>query len=630
MRDTQHPGIHPFAAFRRPHASPFKGGRARSCHSRPPVAPRPSIVAEYRFLIGRLIDRETLERAIDTAYGWGVDPHEVMIALGWVARENYVAVLAHHLQMPMFASRSASFPAHVPTILVDGTAGSPHEIARQVATRQAYGQAVALASRDFIEQLARPPSEARRSERAVESLLRERPQLSAGTPVWFWQVLLWVILFGLVLGAGMIAPGVAFDAVLAVLVLAFFPVVLLRARIVLGLLSGAAKGRARQPPRTPDAELPNYSILVPLFREGAILPDLLRALSNLDYPAAKLDVILVLESIDRETQRAAARLNLPGFIRVVIVPESLPRTKPKALNYALPFARGDYVVVYDAEDVPDPHQLRGALALFRAAEEQLVCVQARLNIYNPRGGWLARQFALEYSALFDVTLPALVKMGLPIPLGGTSNHFPRRVLEECGGWDPYNVTEDADLGVRLARGGGRIAVLRATTWEEAPVGFGVWLRQRTRWVKGWIQTYLVHTRQPLRLLRQLGPRGFLGFHAYAGGLILSALVFPVFCAMVAFELWRGALLSIPSTAVGQGLWLLAGFNLIASYACAVVPAAVAVKRRRRAWLMLDTLSMPLYWLLTSLAAYRALIHFAIAPYHWEKTDHRPRGPRRKS
>jgi cellulose synthase/poly-beta-1,6-N-acetylglucosamine synthase-like glycosyltransferase len=428
----------------------------------------------------------------------------------------------------------------------------------------------------------------------------------------------------------MIAPEATFDAVLAALALAFFPVVLLRARILLGLLSRIKKGGRRRPRRIPDAELPIYSVLVPLFRERAILPDLVRALSDLDYPAAKLDVMLVLESTDAETRRAAARLELPGFIRVVIVPESLPRTKPKALNYALPLARGDYVVVYDAEDVPEPDQLRGALALFRRGGERLVCVQAQLNIYNPRACWLARQFALEYSALFDVTLPALVKMGIPVPLGGTSNHFPRHVLEQCGGWDPYNVTEDADLGVRLARWGGRTAVLRATTWEEAPVRFAVWLPQRTRWLKGWMQTYLVHTRQPLRLLRELGPFGFLGFHAYSGGLILSALVYPVFCVMVAYELWRGALLAIPATTAGQALWLVAGFNLIASYACAVVSAAVAVRRRRRAWLMIDTLHMPFYWLLTSLAAYRALFHFAVAPYLWEKTDHRPRGPRRTS
>ncbi|HZA01515.1 MAG TPA: glycosyltransferase [Hyphomicrobiaceae bacterium] len=626
MRDQQRPDLDPLTASRHTRHSTFKADRtsARASHA----SGRRAMVAEYEFLVGRFIDRETLVRAIDIAHRWGVPTYEALMALGWVERESYVAALARHLRMPALAGRGASFPAHVPVVLVDGTAGPPNEVARRVAARQAEGRAVVLASSDVVAQFAGPASAESQSERAVKSLLRKRPQLSAGSPTWQWQVLACVIAFGLALGGATVAPMATSDAVLVVLALAFFPVVLLRARILVGLLSGRDNERARQHPRIPDAELPIYSILVPLLREAAILPDLIRALSNFDYPPGKLDVILVLESTDVETQRAVTRVKLPDFMRVVIVPDSLPRTKPKALNYALPLARGDYVVVYDAEDVPEPDQLRRALALFRGNRERVVCVQARLNVYNPRACWLARQFALEYSALFDVTLPALVKMGLPVPLGGTSNHFPRRVLQQCGGWDPYNVTEDADLGIRLARWGGRTAVLRATTWEEAPVRFAVWLRQRTRWHKGWMQTYFVHTRQPVRLLRELGPLGFLGFHSYSGGLILSGLVFPVFCAMLAFEVYGGALLSVPATVSGQALWLLAGFNLIASYACAIATAAVAVTRRRRSWLMFDTLLMPFYWLLTSLAAYRALFQFVVAPYHWEKTDHRPRGPRK--
>jgi glycosyltransferase XagB len=624
MRDQQRHDTDPFAAFRHSRHGSFEAGPASAYHL-PTARPRRAIVAEYEFLIGLLIDRETLVRAIEIAHRWGVPPHEALIALGWVERESYVAALARHLRMPAVVGRGASFPAHVPVTLVDGAAGPPNEIARRVAARHGKGRAVLLASSDVIAQFNKPVSAAPQSS-AGKSLLRKRPELSAGTPTWQWQVLVCVIMFGLALGGAIVAPTATSDAVLVVLAIAFLPVVLLRARILIGLLSGRDTDRTRQPRRIRDAELPIYSVLVPLLREAAILPDLVRALSNLDYPAAKLDVILVLESTDRETQQAVARLNVPAFMRVVIVPDSLPRTKPKALNYALPLARGEYVVVYDAEDVPEPGQLRRALALFRANRERLVCVQARLNVYNPRACWLARQFALEYTALFDVTLPGLVKMGLPVPLGGTSNHFPRHVLQQCGGWDPYNVTEDADLGIRLARWGGRTAVLRATTWEEAPVRFAAWLRQRTRWHKGWMQTYFVHTRQPLRLLRELGPLGFLGFHAYSGGLILSGLVFPVFCAMAAFEICWGTLLSVPGSAAGQGLWLLAGFNLIASYTCAIMTAAVAVTRRRRAWLMFDTLLMPFYWLLTSLAAYRAVLQFVVAPYHWEKTDHRPRGP----
>jgi cellulose synthase/poly-beta-1,6-N-acetylglucosamine synthase-like glycosyltransferase len=624
MREQQRHDTHSFAGSRSTHDRLFEAGLATARRSRSGDRHR-ALVAEYEFLIGRLIDRETLARAINIAHRLGVHTHDVLMALGWVAQESYVEVLRRHLRLPTLPSPGALFPAHTPVILVDGTAASPSEIARRVAARQAEGRVVVLASRDVITRFTRPGKAASRSKSAVKNLLRERPQLSACGPIWLWQAVVGVIIFGLALGGAVVAPDATFDAMLAALALAFFPVVLLRARILLGLLAGRDKLNTRRHGRIPDAELPIYSVLVPLFREGAILPDLVRALSNLDYPAAKLDVILVLESIDLETRRAIAHLDLPGFMRVVVVPDSLPRTKPKALNYALPLARGHYVVVYDAEDVPEPDQLRRAIAVFRRDEERLVCVQARLNVYNPRACWLARQFALEYSALFDVTLPILGKMGLPIPLGGTSNHFPRRVLQRCGGWDPYNVTEDADLGIRLARWGGRTEVLRATTWEEAPVRFAVWLRQRTRWHKGWIQTYLVHTRQPLRLLRELGPRGFLGFHAYSGGLILSALVYPVFCAKVAFEVWCGTLFTSPATVAGQGLWLLAGFNLIIGYACAIVPAAVAVARRRRPWLMLDTLLMPLYWLVTSVAAYRALFHFAVAPYLWEKTDHRPRG-----
>ena len=420
MRDQQRPDLDPRTASRHIHHGTFEADRrsTRASHS---ASGRRAIAADYEFLVGRLIDRETLVRAIETAHRWGVPPYEALMALGWVERDGYVAALARHLRMPALTGRGASIPTHVPVVLVDGTAGSPDEIARRVAARQAEGRAVVLASSDAIAQFAGPARAASQSERAVKSLLRKRPQLSAGSPTWQWQVLTCVIMFGLAFGGAMIAPMATSDAVLVLLAAAFFPVVLLRARILVGLLSGPEIDGVRQHRRIPESELPIYSVLVPLLREAAILPDLVRALSNLDYPAAKLDVILVLESRDVETQHAVARVNLPGFMRVVIVPDSLPRTKPKALNYALPLARGDYIVVYDAEDVPEPDQLRRALALFRGNRERLVCVQARLNVYNPRACWLARQFALEYSALFDVTLPALVKMGLPVPLGGTSS-----------------------------------------------------------------------------------------------------------------------------------------------------------------------------------------------------------------
>ena len=212
----------------------------------------------------------------------------------------------------------------------------------------------------------------------------------------------------------------------------------------------------------------------------------------------------MLESVDAETIAAAHRLDLRPPFELVIVPDRRPRSKPKALNYALAFARGDFVGVFDAEDVPAPGQLRQALAAFAAGPANLGCVQGRLTIDNADDGWLCRQFALEYLVLFDGLLPALDRMGMPLPLGGTSNHFPLRVLRAVGAWDAWNVTEDADLGLRLARAGYHAQVIASTTFEEAPQRFGNWRRQRTRWLKGWMQTYIVHSRRPLRLAAELG------------------------------------------------------------------------------------------------------------------------------
>lgn len=579
--------------------------------------------AEYEFLVGRLLDRATLERAIVIAGRWGVEPHEVLLANGWIKQENYIAALADFLRVPAFA-RGQELPRDA--VLIDAVSHCPWRVGREVTENEVAGRMVLLASPGDIENFDAVDTQNWRLKRAIAGLLRWRPVLSAGAPIWTWQLLALAILVGVVLGAAIIEPNLVLRAVAVLLTLLFLPIIVLRLVITaMGLLQTAP----RETSRIPDAELPVYSILVPMFREGQVLPDLVAALSALDYPAAKLDVLLVLESVDTETQAVARNLELPGFMRVIVVPDSQPRTKPKALNYALQFARGDYVVVFDAEDVPEPDQLRQAIAMFRSSAKDTICLQGRLNIHNARESWLTRQFALEYSALFDITLPGLAWLGLPVPLGGTSNHFPRKVLDQWLGWDPFNVTEDADLGIRLARSGGHIRILPSTTWEEAPARFGGWLRQRTRWLKGWMQTYLVHTRQPARLFYELGLARFIGFHLYSGGLILSALIFPIFCAIAAYEIWQGDWLR-SSGSILSGIFLgFAGFNLIGAYVATLVPAVVAVWRRRRKWLVLSALFMPLYWLLVSLAAYRALVQLITAPHFWEKTEHRARSRTRR-
>ena len=374
-----------------------------------------------------------------------------------------------------------------------------------------------------------------------------------------------------------------------------------------------------------DADLPLYSIIVPLFREAAVLPILTDALCKLDYPAAKLQILMAFEETDFETYEAAKSLRLPDHIEFIRVPHSLPLTKPKACNYVLPFARGKYIVVYDAEDLPDPDQLKKAVAAFEKGDEKLACVQARLTYYNFLENWMTRQFTLEYATLFDLILPMLEKFGLPIPLGGTSTHFRATLLRKAGAWDPFNVTEDADLGMRIAMLGWRTTILQSTTHEEANCQLDNWLRQRSRWIKGWMQTYLVRMRHPIVLFRALGLKGFLGFQVMIGGFPLSSLIHPIFYLSILINLamrW-GHVEGDWVEQIGQFTFM-AGFNilvLVSGYSLSILAGMAAATNRGLRPLILSSLTMPIYWLLISAAAYRALFQLFSRPFHWEKTNH---------
>jgi cellulose synthase/poly-beta-1,6-N-acetylglucosamine synthase-like glycosyltransferase len=371
----------------------------------------------------------------------------------------------------------------------------------------------------------------------------------------------------------------------------------------------------------PDRSLPYYTIIVALYREARVVAQLIEAVKHIDYPREKLDIKFVCEPDDESTIAALRAMPLEPNWEIIAAPRSGPRTKPKALSAALPFARGEFLVVYDAEDMPEPDQLRKAFAAYRRGAKNLACVQARLAIDNVRDNWLTRYFAAEYAGLFDVFLPALADLRLPLPLGGTSNHFRTDILREVGGWDPYNVTEDADLGMRLARFGYLSGVIESTTYEEAPARLGAWLRQRTRWCKGWLQTWLVHMRSPVTLLRELGPAGFFAFQLLVGGTVLAALVHPLFLAMVLFDATLGDLLQ-PSDSLAEALRR--GFamtTLLSGYLGSAVLALTGLARRRllgSAWVLLLT---PVYWIMLSFAAWRAAIQLVISPHLWEKTEH---------
>ncbi|MCH9807622.1 MAG: glycosyltransferase [Alphaproteobacteria bacterium] len=441
-----------------------------------------------------------------------------------------------------------------------------------------------------------------------------------------------------VIGAGAIAivvlcaalalsPPIVVPLLFAAIGLPFVCIALLRCAALVelgrrGAFTGVAGSGQQQPAADPIEGLPRYAILVPLYNEAAVVCQLLEALGRLDYPKRRLQISLIVEYDDVETRNAIASSGLAENMRVVVVPPGAPRTKPRALNFALADAVGEYVVVYDAEDLPEPDQLKRAIEVFKAGPPQIGCVQARLDLYNSDRNFFTRQFTIEYNALFDAILPALERLGLPIPLGGTSNHFPREVLDRVGGWDAYNVTEDADLGIRLARLGYSVKTLQSTTWEEAPESFAVWKGQRTRWLKGWMQTYLVLMRNPLGLWRDLGGYRFLGIQVLMGGMIFSALVHPWFyIALLVLVISHGG---VPDAAAlfGSG-WLmpLGLFNLVAGYVSAMALGAVAVSSRNRLNLAPGVIVMPVYWLMISFAAYRALWQLAVAPFFWEKTPH---------
>ncbi len=376
-----------------------------------------------------------------------------------------------------------------------------------------------------------------------------------------------------------------------------------------------------EPPPIADWKLPVYTVLVPLFRETSVLRQLIGALSSLDYPPERLDIKLILEESDILMQRALAAVRLPPQFEIIVVPAGRPQTKPRALNYALHFAKGELLTIYDAEDIPHPGQLRQAAERFAASSPDLACLQAELAFYNPNESWLTRQFTIEYAVLFTMLLPALAQHRLPLPLGGTSNHFRAAALRDAGAWDAFNVTEDADLGVRLARFGYDTATLDCQTLEEANSRFGNWHRQRARWLKGFLFTWLVHMRHPLRLWRDIGASGFWAFQALMLGVFMSALLYP-FCLGLTLALYATEPLAAPGA--GWGLRGLAALNLLvfaAGYAVSFAAAARALRKRGlRGWHFI-LLTMPVYWLMMSAAAWTGLWQFMTAPFHWNKTEH---------
>lgn len=368
-----------------------------------------------------------------------------------------------------------------------------------------------------------------------------------------------------------------------------------------------------------DADLPIYTVLVPVFREARIVGRLVENLGRLDYPAEKLEIIILVEEEDDETRDAIAVSDPPDNFIVVTVPKGTPQTKPRACNVGLEVARGEYLVIYDAEDAPEADQLKKTVIAFARSSPETVVMQASLNYFNAHENVLTRLFALEYSYWFDYMLAGLDVRDLPIPLGGTSNHFRTSALRELGGWDPYNVTEDADLGIRASALGYRVGVVDSTTMEEATSRMGVFIGQRSRWIKGYMQTALVHARRPGHLIARIGLRRFGAFTLLIAGTPLTFLGVIPFTGLLLvsfFVPWVDFSAAFPPIV----LWLCL-LNFLLGNGLMVYLNMMGPYKRGAFWLVGWALLNPVYWLLHSAASYKALWQLITKPHYWQKTEH---------
>ncbi len=368
-------------------------------------------------------------------------------------------------------------------------------------------------------------------------------------------------------------------------------------------------------------DLPVYTILCPLYREAHVIPQFIDSINRLDWPKNRLDVKLLLEEDDADTMKAIRHMDLPSYMEVLTVPEGKPKTKPKACNWGLSHAKGEYVVIYDAEDKPEPDQLKKAYYTFKHLDPTIACLQAKLNYYNPHHNLLTRFFTAEYSLWFDVILTGLQNANTSIPLGGTSNHFRTHEILSLHGWDPFNVTEDCDLGARLFKNGYKTAIIDSTTYEEANSHLGNWIRQRSRWIKGYIQTYFVHMRSPWTFIKNHGVHALM-FQMVVGGKIAFILINPILWIVTIsyFILYRYVGEAIESVYPTWVFYMAATSMVFGNFLCMYYYMIGCAKRGQYAIIKYVFL-VPFYWLLVSISAIKSVIQLIIKPYYWEKTHH---------
>ncbi|GMU41740.1 MAG: hypothetical protein AMXMBFR23_26060 [Chloroflexota bacterium] len=590
-----------------------------------------------------LITREDLERALELTARTGIRLGEALISLGLVSEDQLSEQLANQVGIPFIGIRGAELNRAVGSLLPEemmrrfqvvpiaqtsdgrvtvAIADPADQRARDEVTRHLDGNVEFVGTtrsdvRDALERLFHEQY----LDFSASELIRRSPSESAYRVLSTGQKFFFIGLVIFLVATLWLFPIGTLTVLIAISTFFYLAFSTYKFYLIYRALS-----HTLEVPVTPedlaaldDRELPVYTILVPLYKESEILPALVAGLSRLDYPLEKLDVKLLLEEDDTETIRVARASNLPSFFDITIVPHGQPKGKPKACNYGLLHAHGEYVVIFDAEDIPEPDQLKKVLVAFRRSADHVVCVQAKLNYFNRNQNALTKWFTTEYSTWFDLFLPGLDAAGAPIPLGGTSNHFRIDALRRVGGWDPFNVTEDADLGLRIFKMGGATVVVDSTTFEEANSVVDNWIRQRSRWVKGYIQTYLVHMRNPLLLWRQLGPAGFLSFQLVIGGTFFGFLLNPLLWGLTG--IWFITKWGVIQEIFPTPIYYMGSVSLyVGNFAFAYMNVAGCLRRRYYSLVKWALLS-PVYWVLMSIAAWKGFLQLFYRPFYWEKTVH---------
>jgi glycosyltransferase XagB len=595
--------------------------------------------AEIAALARLGIGRPYIEAAAETALANGTRVEQELLASALVEENAYYGAIARTLRLPFVetiredgvvdvtgldsqllrpTTLRVNHPLHPPLTVIAPEIGRLDEVDTLMRRYPELRRSLAVTTPSAIRAAVWRAGAQRRVRDTVGGLFDSRPQFSARI-VFHGRQGFWAGVGLSLLVSGLIADPITQTLLHVLLSFAYLATLILRVRAVL-------QRRRRRPVLSadPDGIVPVYTVMVAVYREADIARQLVTTLKRLDWPVSKLDIKFVCEADDVETIAALRAERLGPQFEIVEVPAMHPRTKPKALTYALAGARGDYLAVYDAEDRPHPLQLREAHAKFSRAPKNVACLQAPLIIGNGGEGWISAMFALEYSALFRALLPMLARHRMPLPLGGTSNHFRTDILRIAGAWDPFNVTEDADLGMRLYRLGYRADVIDRQTVEDAPTSLGIWSRQRTRWFKGWLQTWLVLMRHPRGLRREMGLKAFGVFHLLIGGMLVSSLAHPLVLLFLVRSV--AAMMRAPSEGISwfdMAMFVIDFCNILGSYAIFLVLGTAAMiepEKKRIGW---RWIAVPVYWMLVSAAAWRAVIELRTNPFHWHKTPHRP-------